>query len=112
MRPPEVARPLQLKVTFINGHLLSNNDLIIRDHIHELMCQDKTTINSRSMDPAFLSTAFSKLRALEKDDLVKIAGNTIKVTKEGRVFIRNICAAIDLQLFEKEIEQRTFSNAI
>ena len=96
----------------VNGHLLTEEDLIIQDHIHELMCLDKTTFNTRSLNPDFLGTAFSKLRALESDNLVKVDGNSIHVTKEGRLFIRNICSAVDLQLFGKEIVQRTFSKAI
>ena len=95
-----------------NGHLLDEEDMIIQNHIHELMCLNKTTLLPTSLDPDFLISAFSKLKTLEEDGLVKVDGNTIYVTATGKLFIRNICAAIDAQLYKKQISTQTFSRAI
>ena len=95
-----------------NGHLLDEEDMIIQNHIHELMCLNKTKVNTRSLDPDFLISAFSKLKILEEDDLVIVDGNSIHVTVKGKLFIRNICAAIDAQLYKKQISTQTFSKAI
>jgi oxygen-independent coproporphyrinogen-3 oxidase len=56
--------------------------------------------------------AFVKLRVLEEDGLVILTGNTIDVTEKGMSFIRNISAAIDAQLWRKQISTNTFSKAI
>lgn len=96
----------------VNGHLLSEKDLIIQHHIHELMCLNKTTLNTKSLDKDFLIKAFSKLKTLEADGLVKVNGDVISVTAKGKLFIRNICAAIDVQLFKKQLSRQTFSRAV
>jgi len=95
-----------------NGHLLNEEDMIIQQHIHELMCLNKTTLNSKSLDHDFLISAFPKLRTLEEDGLLNLDQDTIHVTTKGKLFIRNICAAIDAQLNKKQISQHTFSKAI
>jgi oxygen-independent coproporphyrinogen-3 oxidase len=95
-----------------NGHLLDEEDIIIQQYIHELMCLNKTTLDINSLDPDFLISAFSKLKTLDEDGLVIVDENTIHVTSKGKLFIRNICAAIDAQLYRKQISTRTFSKAI
>jgi oxygen-independent coproporphyrinogen III oxidase len=96
----------------VNGHLLNEEDIIIQHNIGELMCLNKTTLNINSFDPDFLITVFSKLKSLEADGLVKVKGAAINVTTKGNLFIRNICAALDAQLFKKQSGQYTFSKAI
>ena len=98
----------------VNGHLLSEEDIIIRKKMLELMCQNKTSLDSISLNPDFVATAFSKLRIFEMDGLVTIRENKIQVTGLGKSFIRNICSAIDAKLWENKSAQRvnTFSKAI
>ena len=95
-----------------NGHLLNEEDIIIQQHIHELMCLNKTMLNTKSLDKDFLVSVFSKLKILEADGLVKVDGDVIYVTAKGKLFIRNICAAIDAQLYKKQFSQQTFSMAV
>lgn len=94
------------------GHLLNKEDLVIRKKILELMCENKTVLEDPILDPAFVKDAFVKLSALEEDGLVIIDGKNIKVTNKGMSFIRNISAAIDAQLWRKQIGTNTFSKAI
>ena len=100
------------KLPLVNGHLLDEEDIIIQNNIHELMCLNKTTLDVQSLDPDFVISAFSKLISLQDDGLVTVDGATIHVTSKGKLFIRNVCAAIDAQLFKKQIGQLTFSKAI
>ena len=93
-------------------HMLSEEDLIIQNNIHELMCQGRTMLNASLLDADFLATAFSKLKRLEEDRLVEVMGNVIFVTAKGNLFIRNICAAIDAQLYNNQLSMQTFSKAI
>lgn len=98
----------------VNGHLLTAEDVIIRKKILELMCENKTTIDSETLNPEFVESMFSKLRSLEADGLVEIDGENIRVTAKGNSFIRNISAALDARLWKNEIkrEVNTFSKAI
>ncbi len=96
----------------VHGHLLNQEDLVIRLKILQLMCQNETLLNNPLLEPAFVETAFSKLNELEQDGLVILDGRKISVTPKGMSFIRNISAAIDAQLWRKEIGVPTFSKAI
>ena len=102
----------EVKLPLVNGHLLDEEDMILQNNIHELMCLNKTTLDVISLDPDFIASAFSKLKTLEEDELVRVDGATIFVTPKGKLFIRNICATIDAQLFKKQIGRLTFSKAI
>jgi len=96
----------------VNGHSLNEEDIVIQNYIHELMCLNKTTLHKELHDIDFLENAFSKLRSLEADGLVVLNEEEITVTEKGKLFIRNICAAIDAYLLNKEITTQTFSKAI
>lgn len=96
----------------VHGHLLSEGDVVIRKKILELMCENKTVLDHPLLDPDFVASAFTKLAQLEADGLVVVNGKTIEVTNKGMSFIRNISAAIDAQLWRKQISANTFSKAI
>ncbi len=96
----------------VNGHLLNEEDLIIRKKILELMCENKTSLEDLTMDPAFIDQALIKLKQLEEDELIILLGKNIQVTKKGMSFIRNISATIDAQLWRKQMSTNTFSKAI
>lgn len=96
----------------VHGHLLNEEDIIIRKKILELMCEDHTVLDDAILDPDFVKAAFIKLKQLEEDGLVKIDGKNIEVTTQGMSFIRNISAALDAQLWRKQINTNTFSKAI
>lgn len=96
----------------VHGHLLSEEDVIIRKNILELMCENKTRLDNKLLEPDFITSAFSKLRELEADGLVTIDEKNIQVTPKGRSFIRNISVVIDARLWRKHISANTFSKAI
>ena len=100
------------ELPLVFGHLLNEEDVVIRKKILELMCENKTVLENPVLDPQFIKEAFEKLRNLEADGLVVLTGNTIEVTEKGMSFIRNISAAIDAQLWRKQISTNTFSKAI
>ena len=96
----------------IHGHLLTDEDLVIRKKILELMCENKTNMDSELFSSDFLESAFVKLRLLEDDGLIIIDGQNIQVTTKGNSFIRNISAAIDARLWRNDSIANTFSKAI
>ena len=94
------------------GHILNKEDLIIRKHILNLMCQFKTSWDDEYLHFKELPDVLVKLREMEKDELVKIDSNTIAVTKKGYPFVRNICMAFDLLLQRKQPDTQLFSMTI
>ena len=96
----------------VNGHLLNEEDGVIQNYIHELMCMNKTMLQDEMHDIDFLTSILSRLSSLAADGLVEAEDNVITVTEKGKLFIRNICAAFDAYLFKKDMAAQTFSKAI
>jgi len=94
------------------GHLLTSEDLVIRKHILNLMCQFTTSWNEASMQFPELETIHSSLEEMEADGLLKFLDHGIIVTEKGKPFVRNICMAFDLRLIRKAPETKLFSMTI
>jgi oxygen-independent coproporphyrinogen-3 oxidase len=98
--------------SFISGHYLNDEDLILRQHILNLMCKNETVLNDTNLDRQFLEAAFVKFEQFAGEGLVVIKGDKISVTEKGQLFVRNICSALDAHLFRKNGLSTTFSKAI
>jgi len=94
------------------GHILNNEDLIIRKHILNLMCNFKTSWSKDFMYVKELPEILIKLKEMEADGLLNIDSNAIEVTKKGYPFVRNICMAFDLLLQRNSPETQLFSMTI
>ncbi len=94
------------------GHILNEEDLIIRKHILNLMCQFKTSWSHNSLNFNELPEVILRLKEMEKDGLLVISSNTIEVTKKGQPFVRNICMAFDLLLQRKQPNTQLFSMTV
>ncbi len=99
-------------IPIYRGHILSDEDNLIRQHILNLMCGFKTTIAESDVAFFDVDLILSKLKEMEADDLIDIKNNTIQVTKKGMPFIRNISMAFDMHLHRKAPETRLFSMTI
>ncbi len=100
------------KLPVYRGHILNEEDLIIRKHILNLMCQFKTSWKKEYLYFTQLPEVLEKLEEMEADGLLNITTNTITVTKKGYPFVRNICMAFDLLLQRKQPETQLFSMTI
>ncbi|MFO7701676.1 MAG: coproporphyrinogen III oxidase, partial [Psychroflexus maritimus] len=94
------------------GHDLTEEDLIIRQHILNLMCNFETTWSEDENYVSDLKNILIELSEMAIDNLVILSKNNIKVTTKGKAFIRNICMAFDLRLKANKPEQRLFSMTI
>ena len=94
------------------GHILKEEDMVIRKHILNLMCRFKTSWSSNSLKFNELPEVLIKLNEMKNDGLLNITSNTIEVTKKGQPFIRNICMAFDLLLQRKQPNTRLFSMTV
>jgi oxygen-independent coproporphyrinogen-3 oxidase len=93
------------------GHLLTDEDLVIRRHILDLMCRFETPWD-RGLSPGRIQDIRERLHEPEADGLLQMEPDRLLVTEAGRVFIRNICMAFDLRLHNKAPETRLFSMTV
>lgn len=94
------------------GHELTEEDIIIRQHILNLMCQFHTSWNDAAMRFIELPDVIHQLKEMEKDELVIISKHSLTVTEKGKPFVRNICMAFDLRLKRKVPHTELFSMTI
>ncbi|MBL4662399.1 MAG: oxygen-independent coproporphyrinogen III oxidase [Flavobacteriaceae bacterium] len=94
------------------GHILTEEDLVIRKHIQNLMCHFETSWNQPDALFPELPQVLSKLKEPESDGLIHIHSNGITITKKGRPFVRNICLPFDLRLQHKTPETKLFSMTV
>jgi oxygen-independent coproporphyrinogen-3 oxidase len=101
----------QGEIPIFRGHLLSENDLIIRKHILNLMCNLETEWNL-GLDKDTKDAIILRLKEIFDDGLVESHDNKLIVKEKGRMFVRNICMAFDLKLINNKPETRIFSMTI
>lgn len=101
------------------GVRLSQDDLIRRTVIMELMCQFQLSLPDLEAKyhlgfdcdfNDYFADALPKLDELEADGLIKRWGDGIEVTPIGRLLIRNIASVFDAYLNTRKVE--TFSKSI
>lgn len=100
------------ELPIFKGHILNDEDLIIRKHILNLMCQFETSWINKNDYFVELPSVLEHLLEIIKDGLVQISENSIIVSKEGKPFVRNICMAFDLRLNRNIPETELFSMTV
>lgn len=96
----------------VKGHVLTAEDMRLRNHIQSLMCRFETSLNRADAHCNAVMDGMGRLRELERDGLVALLPGKIQVTAAGRPFIRNICMAFDARLWRKAPQSQLFSKAI
>ncbi len=104
-----LARLQQNELPLTRGHLLTSEDLVIRQHILDLMCRGRMTWE---ISNPVLQASLDRLRPLAADGLVEIRERTVEVTGLGAPFIRNICQAFDARLWHRKPTTPIFSQAV
>ncbi|NHN24449.1 oxygen-independent coproporphyrinogen III oxidase [Flavobacterium jejuense] len=100
------------ELPIFRGHILNEEDLIIRKHILNLMCQFQTSWKDKTTYFPEIETILPNLAEMEKDGLLLIKDQTLFVTEKGKPFVRNICMAFDLRLIRKAPQTQLFSMTI
>ena len=98
-------------IPVVKGHVLNDEDLVIRQHILNLMCRLETSWDLQTSFPE-IENALKSLKEMEADGLVEISENTIKITDKGRAFTRNVAMTFDLRMMRNKPETRIFSMTI
>jgi oxygen-independent coproporphyrinogen-3 oxidase len=94
------------------GHLLHDEDLVIREHILNMMCHLETNWSDERLKFTDLNKSLEKLKEMENDGLVVISENGLTIPEKGRPFVRNICMAFDLRLIANKPTTKVFSSTI
>jgi oxygen-independent coproporphyrinogen-3 oxidase len=100
------------EIPIFRGHVLSQEDLILRKHILNLMTRGYTDWQQNDRFTEFLLQLDENLIEFSNDNLIERAKNSITVTDKGRAFIRNICMAFDARLQRKRPDTQMFSKTI
>ncbi len=93
------------------GHILNEEDLLIRRHILNLMCLLETQWNDNLLEQKY-PEIIERLKEFEADGLLELKNNAIIVKEEGRSFIRNICMAFDLRMMRNAPQTKLFSMTV
>jgi oxygen-independent coproporphyrinogen-3 oxidase len=99
-------------IPVFRGHLLTEEDLIIRRHILNLMCQFETSWANPKNYFKEIPEIVIQLKEMEKDGLIDFIPNGMRVTEAGKPFVRNICMAFDLLLKRKAPDTALFSMTV
>jgi oxygen-independent coproporphyrinogen-3 oxidase len=106
------ARVEKGELPLLRGHVLTDEDQVIRRHILNLMTRMRTEWNSTSTRCDHLETVRERLTELEHDGLVQTSDQVCQVTEQGRPFLRNICMAFDARLIRQAPATQLFSRTI
>jgi oxygen-independent coproporphyrinogen-3 oxidase len=99
------------QIPVFKGHILDNEDLVIRRHILNLMCKGETSWLLPEERSIAFEEGLQRMALIEADGLVCISGSGMQVTVTGKRFLRNICMALDARLWANQPQTQLFSMA-
>jgi len=100
------------EIPIFRGHLLSDEDLIVRKHILNMMCHFKTSWESSEKEIIDLKKQTHLLEEMVQDGLVLINNDSIEIPDHARPYVRNICMAFDMHLQQSKPATKLFSMTI
>lgn len=100
------------EIPVFRGHILNEEDLKIRRHILNLMCNLETSFADESLQFPELENTRFRLQEMEADGLLAWEDGKLIVTEAGRIFVRNICMTFDLRMLRNKPEVRIFSMTV
>ena len=92
--------------------MLNREDLVIRQHILNLMCGFETSWASPELAFPEIEQVLQQLQEMQEDELLRIQDQHIQILEKGKPFVRNICMAFDLRLKRRMPNNRIFSMTI
>lgn len=95
----------------VKGHFLTNEDLMIRRHMLDIMCKGRTSWNFHHEPFMALFDSIERMQDLADDGLIELDSRRLKVTPMGRRFLRNICMTLDARLWADKPATQLFSMA-
>jgi oxygen-independent coproporphyrinogen-3 oxidase len=93
------------ELPLIKGHVMSEDDMVIRDTILEIACNRSFQWTEMDLNK------MNALRDLEHDGIISINKQSFDLTEKGIIFLRNVCAVFDEHL-EESRGHNQYSQAI
>ena len=100
------------EIPVFRGHILNEEDLVIRQHILNIMCHLETSWSNQNLKFSKIDMVLEALKEVQKDGLIEIHKDSLKVPEDAKPFIRNICMGFDLRLHKSRPETQVFSMTI
>lgn len=100
------------ELSVFKGHILSEEDLIMRKHILNLMCNLETSWEGEKMQINNIERIKIMLEDMIDDGLIEFKENGLIVKEEGRPYVRNVCMTFDKRMIDNQPETRIFSMTI
>lgn len=100
------------ELPIFRGHLLTDEDLIVRKHILNIMCHFETTWDDDTMRFSEMETYLNLLQELKNDNLIILEENKLIVPEHARAYVRNVCMAFDVHLQQNKPTTKLFSMTI
>ncbi len=96
----------QNKIPVFRGIELEDDDVMRREIINQLMCNNRLNITRlekkwRIDFKTYFKTSLTNLQAMADDGLLNISNSNINITASGRLLARSICMQFDRYLQEK-----------
>lgn len=103
------------EIPVFRGVALDADDLLRREVITQLICHfelsfDRIEAHFNISFPDYFASELADLAAMEKDGLIMLNDQIIRVLPAGRLLIRNVCMVFDRYL--REQSQQRFSKVI
>jgi oxygen-independent coproporphyrinogen-3 oxidase len=96
------------ELAVFKGHMQTSEDILLRKMILDVVCRGRVSLVDQYDDEQKIS-----LQQMRDEGIVEIDGDELRVTEEGRAFIRNIAAVFDKRLrMRNGASANTFSKAI
>lgn len=100
------------QLPIFRGHIHDKEEIVIRQHILNLMCQLYTSWEDDAKRLPELKDVLIQLKEMEDDKLVFLTSRSVEILPKGRAFIRNVCMAFDIHLKASKPSTRIFSMTI
>ena len=89
------------ELPILRGHVLTDQDLVLRRHILNLLTRFATEWTDSQLNTPFLHQLPERLKNLAEDGLIELSLYSCRITDVGRPFLKNICMAFDARLATK-----------
>jgi len=105
------ARVEQGLIPVFKGHQLTQDDLLFRSHILNIMCKGETTWEHSTYQNEAFQSGLNRLQVFQEDNLITLEPFKLTVLPQGQRFLRNICMALDARLWANQPKTVMFSMA-
>jgi oxygen-independent coproporphyrinogen III oxidase len=100
------------KFPVVKGHILTNEDVRMRQQILNIMCNFSTKWDENDFTVDERIVLLQTLENFRQDGILNYTKNSLEVTALGIPFVRNICTAFDKRMLKEQWTGQLFSKSI